>query len=91
MEIGTVVVAALALLIPISAILLNSAVGKAIAQRIGANSSIRGVAGASDGASTARLTRIEHEVQVTQRELREQIRELEEHNEFLRQLIEKSK
>ena len=77
MEIGTILVAALAMLIPISAITLNSAVGKAIAQRISERGSPRPAASEPD--SSARIAQLEHDV-----------RQLEEHNEFLRQLIEKS-
>lgn len=71
------VVVLLLMMIPLTAIVLDSEVGRALARRLGA--------GESDAQSEARLRRLEEETQY----LSESVQSLQEETRFIRQLLEK--
>lgn len=73
------VVVLLVMMIPLTAIVLDSEVGRALARRLGSAE--------SDTENEARLHRLEEEVQY----LSESVQSLQEESRFIRQLLEKPK
>jgi hypothetical protein len=73
------VVVLLLMMIPLTAIVLDSEVGRALARRLGS--------GATDAEGQARLQELEKEVQY----LSETVQSLQEESRFVRQLLEKPK
>lgn len=73
------VVVLLLMMIPLTAIVLDSEVGRALARRLGS--------GASEAEGQARLMELEKEVQY----LTESVQSLQEESRFIRQLLEKPK
>lgn len=73
------VVVLLLMMIPLTAIVLDSEVGRALARRLGA--------GEGDGAEQARLKQLEEEV----RYLSETVQSLQDETTFIRKLLEKPK
>jgi hypothetical protein len=73
------VVVLLLMMIPLTAIVLDSEVGRALARRLGADG--------STGQGEARLKRLEDEVKY----LSESVESLQEESRFIRQLLEKPK
>ncbi len=73
------VVVLLLMMIPLTAIVLDSDVGRALARRLGA--------GTSDAEGEARLRRLEKEVQY----LTESVTSLQDETRFIRELLEKPK
>ncbi|UCC48398.1 MAG: hypothetical protein JSV41_13200 [Gemmatimonadota bacterium] len=73
------VVVLLLMMIPLTAIVLDSEVGRALARRLGS--------GDSDAEGEARLKRLEEEV----RYLSESVQSLQDETTFVRQLLEKPK
>jgi hypothetical protein len=73
------VVVLLLMMIPLTAIVLDSEVGRALARRLGS--------GESEAEGQARLTELEKEVQY----LSETVQSLQEESRFVRQLLEKPK
>jgi len=73
------VVVLLLMMIPLTAIVLDSEVGKALARRLGA--------GASEAEGDARLKRLEEEVKY----LSESVQSLQDETGFIRKLLEKPK
>ncbi len=71
------VVVLLLMMIPLTAIVLDSEVGRALARRLGS--------GENDVESEARLKRLEEEVQY----LSESVQSLQDESRFIRQLLEK--
>lgn len=73
------VVVLLLMMIPLTAIVLDSEVGRALARRLGS--------GATEAEDEARLKRVEEEV----RYLSESVQSLQDETTFIRQLLEKPK
>jgi hypothetical protein len=73
------VVVLLVLMIPLTAIVLDSEVGRALARRLGS--------GESEDESAGRVKRLEKEVQY----LSESVQALQDETRFIRQLLEKPK
>jgi hypothetical protein len=73
------VVVLLLMMIPLTAIVLDSEVGRALARRLGT--------GQSDAEGEARLKRLEEEVQY----LTESVQSLQEESRFIRELLERPK